>query len=67
MTLELAHGCVSCTLREDLLPLLRRLAGMPEVARIVLRLDESSWLADAMGDDTLAERGRQASPEDERR
>ena len=24
--LELAHGCVSCTLREDFLPLLRRLA-----------------------------------------
>ncbi|WP_435155351.1 ribosome hibernation factor-recruiting GTPase MRF [Amycolatopsis sacchari] len=102
VTLELAHGCVSCTLREDLLPLLRRLAGMPEVDRIVVRLDESmepepvcwaienvlvgdrtvsefveveavcatvdraNWLDDATGDDTLAERGRQASPEDER-
>lgn len=39
--LELAHGCVSCTLREDLLPLLRRLARMPEVRRIVVRLDEA--------------------------
>ncbi|MFD9959473.1 ribosome hibernation factor-recruiting GTPase MRF [Amycolatopsis sp. NPDC058986] len=39
--LELAHGCVSCTLREDLLPLLRRLARNPEVRRIVLRLDEA--------------------------
>ncbi len=39
--LELAHGCVSCTLREDLLPLLRRLAQMPEVQRIAVRLDEA--------------------------
>ncbi|GAB3482395.1 ribosome hibernation factor-recruiting GTPase MRF [Amycolatopsis cihanbeyliensis] len=37
--LELAHGCVSCTLREDLLPLLRRLGRMPEVRRILVRLD----------------------------
>nr|WP_221219516.1 GTP-binding protein [Prauserella isguenensis] len=37
--LELAHGCVSCTLREDVLPLLRRLAGRGEVRRIVLHLD----------------------------
>jgi G3E family GTPase len=36
---ELAHGCVSCTLREDLLPLLRRLASAPGVNRIVVRLD----------------------------
>lgn len=39
--LELAHGCVSCTLRQDLLPLLRRLSQLPEVARIVVRLDEA--------------------------
>lgn len=39
--LELAHGCVSCTLREDLLPLLRTLAQRPEVGRIVVRLDEA--------------------------
>lgn len=39
--LELAHGCVSCTLREDLLPLLRRLSQLPEVSRIVVRLDEA--------------------------
>lgn len=39
--LELAHGCVSCTLREDLLPLLRRLANTPGVRRIVVRLDEA--------------------------
>ncbi|MFC4003467.1 ribosome hibernation factor-recruiting GTPase MRF [Prauserella oleivorans] len=38
-TLQLAHGCVSCTLREDLLPLLRGLARQPEVRRIVVRLD----------------------------
>jgi G3E family GTPase len=100
--LELAHGCVSCTLREDLLPLLRKLARMPQVERIVLRLDEAmepepvswairnvlvgdhpvcqdvdlravftvvdceSWLADTTGDETLAERGMRASPEDDR-
>ncbi|WP_410594658.1 ribosome hibernation factor-recruiting GTPase MRF [Amycolatopsis sp. lyj-23] len=100
--LELAHGCVSCTLRQDLLPLLRRLARRPEVARIVVRLDEAmepepvswairnvlvgahpvaddvdlravltvvdraSWLADVTGDDELADRNLQGSPEDER-
>ena len=100
--LELAHGCVNCTLREDLLPLLRRLARMPAVDRIVVRLDEAMepepvswavrnvlvgdrpvsddvefeavftvvdcvrWLADVTGDDLLAERGLQGSPEDER-
>jgi len=37
--LELAHGCVSCTLREDLLPLLRRLHDRSSVDRIVLHLD----------------------------
>ncbi|RZQ63748.1 ribosome hibernation factor-recruiting GTPase MRF [Amycolatopsis suaedae] len=40
-TLELAHGCVSCTLREDLLPLLRTLSQRPEVGRVVLHLDEA--------------------------
>lgn len=100
--LELAHGCVSCTLREDLLPLLRRLAGTSGVRHIVVRLDEAmepepvcwairhvlvgdrpvsdfvtidgvhtvldrgTWLADATGADTLAERGLQASQDDER-
>ncbi|MGC7099726.1 ribosome hibernation factor-recruiting GTPase MRF [Amycolatopsis lurida] len=39
--LELAHGCVSCTLRQDLLPLLRKLSRLPEVRRIVVRLDEA--------------------------
>lgn len=36
--LQLAHGCVSCTLRDDVLPLLRELArrGIP---RLVLHLD----------------------------
>ncbi|GAA4851167.1 ribosome hibernation factor-recruiting GTPase MRF [Saccharopolyspora rosea] len=37
--LELAHGCVSCTLREDMLPLLRRLSADPTVSRIVVQLD----------------------------
>ncbi len=37
--LELAHGCVSCTLREDVLPLLRRLADRPDVRDVVLHLD----------------------------
>ncbi|MBW0111161.1 ribosome hibernation factor-recruiting GTPase MRF [Pseudonocardia oceani] len=38
-TVELAHGCVSCTLREDLLPQLRTLAAPGGPARIVLHLD----------------------------
>jgi G3E family GTPase len=37
--IELAHGCVSCTLRLDLLPLLLDLADRQEVARLVLDLD----------------------------
>jgi len=37
--LELAHGCVSCTLREHVLPLVIRLAQAPDVDRIVLHLD----------------------------
>jgi G3E family GTPase len=39
MHLELAHGCVSCTLREDVLPLVRWLAAHCSVNRIVLHLD----------------------------
>ncbi|MBE9373959.1 GTP-binding protein [Saccharopolyspora sp. HNM0983] len=38
-TVELVHGCVSCTLREDLLPELRRLSATPGVEHIVLHLD----------------------------
>ncbi|WP_100499282.1 ribosome hibernation factor-recruiting GTPase MRF [Geodermatophilus chilensis] len=36
---ELAHGCLSCTLRLDLLPLLRTLARRDDVTRVVLHLD----------------------------
>ncbi len=106
--LELAHGCVSCTLREDLLPLLRALSMRSNVHRIVLAmdpalepealcwavenvvvagvvgqidgpaardvrieavigcLDAATWLADATGDDALADRGVVASGDDDR-
>ncbi|SDP33502.1 GTPase, G3E family [Klenkia soli] len=37
--LELAHGCLSCTLRLDVLPLLRALAERSDVERVVLQLD----------------------------
>jgi G3E family GTPase len=37
--LELAHGCISCTVREDLLPLLLRLGRDDTTRRIVLLLD----------------------------
>jgi G3E family GTPase len=40
--LELAHGCVSCTIRDDLLILLRRLHRRADVERIVVHL--SPWL-----------------------
>ncbi|WP_433731355.1 ribosome hibernation factor-recruiting GTPase MRF [Nocardia sp. CA-129566] len=105
--LELAHGCVSCTLRIDLLPLLCALAARDSVNRIVLELDPAfeavavcqaienipvagvvgrvdgpagrdvrveavltcvdarTWLADATGADTLAERGA-ATVDDDR-
>ncbi|KZF03296.1 cobalamin biosynthesis protein CobW, partial [Rhodococcus sp. EPR-279] len=106
--LELAHGCVSCTLREDLLPLLRALSARSNVDRIVLAmdpalepealcwavdnvvvagvvgqidgpasrdvrieavvdcLDAATWLADATGDDAMADRGIVASGDDDR-
>ncbi|MGL4305761.1 MAG: GTP-binding protein, partial [Mycobacteriaceae bacterium] len=38
--LELAHGCVSCTLREDLLPLLRKLHQRSSVQKIVIHCDQ---------------------------
>lgn len=37
---ELAHGCVSCTVREDMLPSLVALAGSGSVERIVLLLPD---------------------------
>jgi G3E family GTPase len=40
--LELAHGCVSCTIRNDLLVLLRQLHRRDDVARIVVHL--APWL-----------------------
>lgn len=39
--IDLAHGCVSCTLREDVLPTLRRLAADPGVDSVVLLLPEA--------------------------
>jgi G3E family GTPase len=61
--LELAHGCVSCTLREDVLPVLRKLIADARVRRIVLHLDPGvepepvCWtLANALvGDVTITE------------
>lgn len=110
--LEPAHGCVNCTLRLDLLPLLTELAVQDGVDRVVLQLDPTlepehlcwavghvlledtprargtgqaetasayveveavvvtvdaaTWLADATGDEALAERGLAATPDDER-
>lgn len=40
--LEFAHGCVSCTIRDDLLVLLRRLHRRDNVVRIVVHL--APWL-----------------------
>ena len=51
---ELAHGCLSCTLRLDLLPLLRDLARRDGVTRIVVQLDPAldpehlCWAVDAV-------------------
>ncbi len=39
--IDLEHGCVSCTLREDILPTLRRMAADPDIRRVVLALPES--------------------------
>ncbi|MFC4375654.1 ribosome hibernation factor-recruiting GTPase MRF [Nocardia halotolerans] len=104
--LELAHGCVSCTLRADLLPMLCTLAARDHVRRIVLALDPAieaealcqaiehvevtgvtdrvdgpaarnvrveavltcldgeQWLADATGDEALADRGLAGADDD---
>jgi G3E family GTPase len=100
--LQLAHGCLSCTLREDLLPQLHLLSEPDGPRRIVLHLDPAlepeqvcwsllhvlvdgapitervdlrgvitcvdtgTWLDDATGDATLAERGAAELPDDER-
>ncbi|CAM4095897.1 ribosome hibernation factor-recruiting GTPase MRF [Kibdelosporangium persicum] len=91
--LELAHGCVSCTLREDLLPLLAKLAESDGVHRVIVHLDPTiepepvcwairalpvwvtgvvtvvdmtTWLADATGDEELAERGFGVAEGDDR-
>ncbi|OSC40367.1 ribosome hibernation factor-recruiting GTPase MRF [Mycobacterium decipiens] len=40
--LELAHGCVSCTIRNDLLVLLRKVARRSDVDRVVVHL--APWL-----------------------
>ncbi|MEX5635710.1 GTP-binding protein [Parafrankia sp. FMc2] len=86
--LELAHGCVSCTLGLDLVPLLERLGGRvvvhldprlePEVVcfavcetdvrveAVVTVVDRATWLADATGNDLLAERGLSAAEDDDR-
>jgi G3E family GTPase len=86
--LELAHGCVSCTLRLDLIPLLEQLDGPvivhldpvlePEavcfalsetevrVDAVVTVIDSTTWLTDATGTDTLADRGMRAADGDER-
>lgn len=40
--LELAHGCVSCTIRKDLLVLLRQLHRRDDIDRIVVHL--APWL-----------------------
>ncbi|WP_441959489.1 ribosome hibernation factor-recruiting GTPase MRF [Mycolicibacterium houstonense] len=42
LALELSHGCVSCTVRDDLLILLRRLHRRSDVDRIVVQL--MPWL-----------------------
>lgn len=42
LALELAHGCVTCTVRDDLLILLRRLHRRSDVERIVVQL--MPWL-----------------------
>ncbi|WP_218180570.1 ribosome hibernation factor-recruiting GTPase MRF [Actinosynnema pretiosum] len=86
--LELAHGCVSCTLRLDLLPLLESLGGRvvahldpalePEAVCFALRevdvrvdavvsvVDRATWLADATGEDDMADRGLAAADGDDR-
>ncbi|MGW4212051.1 ribosome hibernation factor-recruiting GTPase MRF [Lentzea sp. NPDC004789] len=86
--LELAHGCVSCTLRLDLVPLLEGLDGRVivhldpvlepeavcfalsetdvEVEAVVTVVDTATWLRDATGSDSLADRGMRAADGDER-
>ncbi|WP_434445523.1 CobW family GTP-binding protein [Lentzea sp. E54] len=86
--IELAHGCVSCTLRLDLVPLLEGLDERVivyldpvlepeavcfalsetevEVEAVVTVVDTATWLDDATGTDSLADRGMRAAEGDER-
>ena len=52
--IDLVHGCVSCALREDLLPLLRSLHRRGRVERIVLALDPSSSPSPCAGPSTMS-------------
>jgi G3E family GTPase len=101
-TLDLDHGCLSCALREDIIPSLRRLVsdrvrpptvlilalpataealplvralqpldGPPavsgaSVAAVLTAVDMSTFAADLLGDDLLAERALHTSDEDRR-
>ncbi len=66
--LELAHGCVSCTIRNDLLVLLRQLHRRDDVDRVVVHLapwldpNRSAWPSTTSGSvwhrDTLTGRRR---------
>lgn len=52
-TVTLSHGCVACTLREDVLPTLVRLASGHPRAGVLLMLPEvvePQWLTDAVAD-----------------
>lgn len=95
--IELVHGCLSCTVREDLLRTLTdparrivlhldpalepehvcwsllhvavggaRIADTADLLGVVTCVDSGNWLADATGDDGLAERGMSGVPDDER-
>lgn len=101
-TVELVHGCVSCSLREDVLPAIVRLARarpdadqllvLPDIVEpeqiasacvasvidgrplldwvrlgaFVTAIDGATFVADVTGEDDLADRGRQAAPDDDR-
>lgn len=61
---DLQHGCVSCTLREDVLPTLVRMAHSPEVAGVVLVLPEAvepMGFLEAFYSVVVGEAGRTAS------
>lgn len=64
--IDLSHACVSCAIREDIVPTLERLVPHVTIAAVVAALDGGTLTEDLLGDDLLDERGLATSRQDRR-